>query len=80
MDDILAGRVPVRLPESAHMSNSEDDVCPSPTPYNQVIPSSRSFALPVTITESGDMIDDHDCWSQDDDDIITVSIYCRCLH
>lgn len=68
MENILSGPVPNRIPESLRASRSDEDLCPSPTPFDAPV---RSL-IPIT-TESGDLIDDHDCWSQDDDDIITVS-------
>lgn len=68
-EDILSGPVPSRIPESLKMSRSDEDICPSPTAYGE---APAKYMLPVS-TESGDLIDDNDCWSQDDDDIITVS-------
>lgn len=69
--DILAAPVPPRIPESQlRSSHSDEDFCPSPTPYEDA--PLRSLIPPMS-TESGDLIDDQDCWSQDDDDIITVS-------
>lgn len=73
-EDILTAPVPVRIPESGlRPSHSDEDFCPSPTVYEE----GRGLLAPPPppmSTESGDLIDDGDCWSQDDDDIITVSI------
>lgn len=75
-EDILADPVPIRIPESQLRScHSEEDFCPSPTPYEGDGAPLRHLIIPPApmSTESGDLIDDQDCWSQDDDDIITVS-------
>ena len=73
-EDILAAPLPARIPESQlRPSHSDEDFCPSPTPYEEA--PLRHMVLPPMSTESGDLLDDQDCWSQDDDDIITVSIY-----
>lgn len=76
--DILAAPVPVRIPESQLRSchSDEDILCPpSPTPYEE--PPLRTLLPAVISGDSGDLIDDQDCWSQDDDDIITVSHICH---
>ena len=74
-EDILTGPVPVRIPESGlRPSHSDEDFCPSPTVYEEGRggPMYAPHPLIPLSTESGDVIDDGDCWSQDDDDIITV--------
>lgn len=76
-EGILSAPVPVRIPESQlRSSHSDEDFCPSPTSYTEpaVI---RNLIIPPMCIENGDIIDDQDCWSQDDDDLMsTVSPSC----
>ncbi|KAF6020021.1 PI4KB [Bugula neritina] len=71
-EGILSAPVPVRIPESQlRSSHSDEDFCPSPTSYTEpaVI---RNLIIPPMCIENGDIIDDQDCWSQDDDDLMST--------
>ncbi|XP_067951653.1 phosphatidylinositol 4-kinase beta-like isoform X2 [Watersipora subatra] len=74
-EDILAAPLPPRIPESQlRLSHSDEDFCPSPTIYDE--PSLKPFSQPMAAVSS-DMLDDQDCWSQEDDDIITFAMKSR---
>jgi len=71
-EDVLSGPLPVRIPES--LRPSDEDMCPSPTSYDDNLKLMPADMIPMV----GDLLDDQDCWSQDDDDIITVRAQSGC--